>query len=56
MSQVSCDENRKWSGGNMFLIRTITDQNKLRKAKQEDVVVKDKPKLESEYMEKCKRP
>lgn len=46
---TSCRDKREKSGGNTCLIRLITDQNKLRKANQELVVVNEKTKLGDEY-------
>lgn len=54
--RIRCRGKRDYSGGNTCLIRSITDQNKLRREKQKLVVVKEKPKLESEYGDQCTRP
>ncbi|XP_056857634.1 uncharacterized protein LOC130506954 [Raphanus sativus] len=52
----SCYEKGRESGGNTFLIRPLTDQNKLRSIKQKLVVVKEIPKLENEYEDHYTRP
>ncbi|KAG5374216.1 hypothetical protein IGI04_042470 [Brassica rapa subsp. trilocularis] len=56
MIKTICRENEGESGGNTSFIRFITDQNKLRRDKQELVVVKEKPELEDEYGDQTTRP
>ncbi|KAG5374171.1 hypothetical protein IGI04_042503, partial [Brassica rapa subsp. trilocularis] len=56
MIKTICRENEGESGGNTSFIRFITDQNKLRRHKQELVVVKEKPELEDEYGDQTTRP
>ena len=47
--ETRCSDKRGDTVGNMFLSSSISDQNMMRRAKHDLLVVKENPKLENEY-------